>query len=188
MDEYKKIWGLKYLEKNGFSVPSYVVLDLNKINLSNVKKYISEKIENIGIPSIENDRIGVTIRVSLPGILDKKGKHGGIHFTDLGLIVDKILELHDRYMPEDKIIIQHTIDAKYSGTILMENDNVIIETIPGDAPPLLEGRTSNYECWEYSYRWIRVKTYQINKKTSKKVGLAPGTLVHIGEKRSTEPA
>jgi len=44
-----------------------------------------------------------------------------------------------------KIIIQHTVDSKCSGTVVQNSKNILIEAIPGDAPPLLEGRTTNYE-------------------------------------------
>lgn len=165
MNQYKKILGLRYLEKNGFSVPPYAVIDLNKEKFSNFEKYISETIEKIVIPLIENDRVGVTIRVSLPGKIDKKGKHGGLHFSDMNKIIEKVLNLHESYKPKEKIIIQHTVDARCSGTILSEDQKLILEIIPGDAPLLLEGKTSNYESWQFTYKWNRVKSYQINQKS-----------------------
>jgi hypothetical protein len=61
-----------------------------------------------------------------------------------------------------KIIIQHTVDSKCSGTVVQNSKNILIEAIPGDAPPLLEGRTTNYESWEYSFtagKWVKTKAY-----------------------------
>lgn len=166
MHQYRKIWGLKYLQSKVFPVVPYVVINLNN-SIKNFDKYIYESVETIGIPKIKNDRIGVTIRVSLPGKLDKRGKHGGLHVMNINEVIRRILKIHDIYKPEEKIIIQHTVDARCSGTLLSENYCLITEAITGDAPPLLEERITNYESWEFTNTWKCVKPYLINQKRIK---------------------
>ena len=82
-------------------------------------------------------------------------------------ILKRVLQKHEQYKPMEKIIIQHTIDAKCSGVTMKDNERIIIETIPGDAPPLLQGETSNFESWSYyldENKWSRNRSYMYNKK------------------------
>jgi hypothetical protein len=162
---YKKIWGLNQLKKMSFPCPPYVVIDITRDKPADVKTYILEKIEYVGIPKLNGDRVGVTIRVSMPYGLNKVARHGGLHITDKEEIVKRVLEKYAQYKPYCKIIIQHTVDARCSGTILKESDHAVVETIFGDAPPLLEGEVSNYERWIFSAgKWEKEKAYQINTK------------------------
>jgi len=162
---YRKIWGLKQLEKMGFPIPPYVVVNLHNKPVPEMEKYVREKIKCIGIPKLEGDRVGVTIRVSVPYGLDKVTKHGGLHRIDEGDVVKRVLAKYDQYKPQCKIIVQHTVDAKCSGTLLKENNYAIIEVILGDACPLLEGEVSNYEKWLFRAGiWEKEKTYQLNGK------------------------
>lgn len=147
---YKKIWGLKQLEKLGFPVPQYRVIDITKDKPLELREYLSERIEKVKIPNDVGNAIGVTIRVSMPGDLDKLARHGELHVTMMNEVLKGILEKYQQYGPRSIIIVQHTIDARCSGTILKENDSSIIEAIFGDAPPLLEGYVTNYERWVFS--------------------------------------
>ncbi|MCJ7650946.1 MAG: hypothetical protein MUP85_20230 [Candidatus Lokiarchaeota archaeon] len=146
---YMKIWGLEILKKFRFPYPPYQIISINEEKPLDIEKYVIEKIKLINVPNIPNDRIGVTIRVSLPGSLDKKGKHGGLHVIDEKEILKRVLQKHEQYKPLEKIILQHTVDAKYSGVTMRDNERIIIEVIPGDAPPLLQGETNNFESWTY---------------------------------------
>lgn len=162
---YKKIWGLNQLKRMNFPCPPYVVIDITHDKPADVKNYILKKIDYVGIPKLDGDRVGVTIRVSMPYGLDKVAKHGGLHVTDKEEIVKRVLEKYAQYKPYCKIIIQHTVDARCSGTILKEIDHAVVETIFGDAPPLLEGVVSNYERWIFSAgKWEREKAYRINNQ------------------------
>ncbi len=146
---YMKIWGLERLKEMGFLYPPYQVISINEDNPEDIEKYVLEKIKLANVPNIKNDRIGVTIRVSLPGSLDKMGKHGGLHVVEEKEILKRVLQRHEQYKPMEKIILQHTVDAKCSGVTMKDNGRIIIESIPGDAPPLLQGETSNFESWSY---------------------------------------
>ena len=45
---------------------------------------------------------------------------------------------------------------------MKDNGMIIIETIPGDAPPLLQGETSNFESWSYyldEKKWSKSRSY-----------------------------
>ncbi len=150
----------------GFPVPAYVVIDMASDKPIELRSYLLNKIEQIGIPLEPSDRVGVTIRVSMPGPVDKLAKHGGLHGTDKEEIIKRILERHDKYGPNSKIILQHTVDARCSGTILKEDDFCVLEAIPGDAPPLLEGYADSYEKWLFSLKsgkWTKAKTYQMDE-------------------------
>ena len=163
---YKKISGLKQLEKLQFPIPPYQVVDITSHKSSDVKKHILNAIEKVRIPHQPGDRIGVTIRVSMPGPLDKLTKHGGLHLTEKEEITKRILEKYQQYGPNSKIIIQHTVDARCSGAVLKEDDSCVLEAIPGDAPPLLEGHTASYEKWIFSLKsgkWTKAKTYQMDE-------------------------
>lgn len=158
---YKKILGLRKLEQMGFPCPPYQVIDITEDRPADVEKYVLRKIGQIGIPKIKGDRIGVTIRVSLPGDLDKLGKHGGLHVTEEKDVLKRVLQKHKQYKPDGKIIVQHTVDAKCSGTVLKENGKMIVEAIFGDAPPLLQGDVTDYEKWVYSLgfkKWNKERT------------------------------
>jgi hypothetical protein len=160
---YKKILGLKQLEKMQFPIPRYQVIDITLDKPSDVREYISDAIETVTVPLEPRDRIGVTIRVSMPGPLDKLTKHGGLHVTEKEDIIRRVLEKYQQYGPNSKIIIQHTIDARCSGAIIKEDDSCVIEAIPGDAPLLLEGQAASYEKWLFflkSGKWTKEKTYQ----------------------------
>jgi len=159
---YKKIWGLEQLERMRFRYPPYVVVDITEEAPPDVKEYVLTKIRQVGIPKLENDRLGVTIRVSLSGVLDKIATHGGLHILDEGEVLKRVLAKYQQYKPNVKIVIQHTVDARCSGTILKENDHATIEAIFGDAPPLLEGQTSDYERWVFFLRrgrWKKERAY-----------------------------
>jgi hypothetical protein len=164
---YKKIWGLDRLKKLGFPYPPYQVIDISNDRPIDNEKYVLKKISQICIPRLSEDRIGVTIRVSLPGSLDKFAKHGGLHVIEESDVVKRVLNKYEQYKPDGKIIIQHTVDARCSGTILKENGETIVETVFGDAPPLLEGQTTDYETWIFSRtsgNWRKEKIYKHNNK------------------------
>jgi hypothetical protein len=161
---YKKIWGLRQLEKMHFPIPPYRIIDITSDQPSDVKEYILNILEKVRIPHEEGDRVGVTIRVSLPGPLDKLAKHGGLHVLDKEEIIKRIIGKYKQYGPTSRIIIQHTIDARCSGAILKEDDFCVFEAIPGDAPPLLEGYATIYEKWIFfskSGKWKKEKPFQI---------------------------
>lgn len=164
---YMKIWGLERLKEMGFLYPAYQVIYINEDNPEDLEEYILEKIRLVNVPNIENDRKGVTIRVSLPGKLDKMGKHGGLHVIDKKEILKRVLQKHEQYKPVEKIILQHTVDAKCSGVTLKDGKRIIIETIPGDAPPLLQGETSNFENLMYyldENKWLINRSYEFNER------------------------
>lgn len=164
---HKKIWGLKQLEKMQFPCPPYVVIDITNDAPSNVNEYVLRKIRQIGVPIIKNDRIGVTIRVSLPGDLDKLAKHGGLHVTDEKEVLKKVLDRYQQYKPDGKVIVQHTVDARCSGAVLKESDHATVEAIFGDAPPLLEGEVTSYEKWVFHLKpgsWKKERTYKLGNK------------------------
>ena len=164
---YKKILGLQQLERMGFPVPPYVIIDVKENEHSNLKRYILEKINLIGVPCEEGDRVGVTIRVSVPGELDKTARHGGLHVTDIDEVIKRVIAKYNEYKPYGKVIIQHTVDAKASGTILKERNYATVEVVVGDAPRLLEGRTTNYERWIFdlnSGKWNKDKNYIFDSK------------------------
>jgi len=164
---YRKIWGLKQLEKMQFPYPPYVVIDISGDAPTDVREYVLRKIREVGIPHIKDDRIGVTIRVSMPGDLDKVAKHGGLHVTGEEEVLKRVLEKHQQYKPHGKIIVQHTVDARCSGTILKEKECITAEAIFGDAPPLLEGNVTNYEKWSFFLkigRWKKERSYRYGDK------------------------
>lgn len=165
-----KIWGLEKLKEMGFLYPPYQVISINEDHPEDIEKYVLEKIRLVNVPNIKNDRIGVTIRVSLPGSFDKMGKHGGLHVTEEKEILKKVLQKHEQYKPLEKIILQHTVDAKCSGVTMKDNGRIIIETIPGDAPPLLQGETSNFESWSYyldENTWSKNRSYMQDGKQTR---------------------
>lgn len=161
---YMKIWGLQKLEEKKFPCPPYQIIAINEDNPVDIESYVRKKIKDVVIPNIKDDRIGVTIRVSLPGFLDKRGRHRGLHVIDEEEIIKRVLEIHDAYKAKEKVIIQHTVDARCSGAIRKDNEKIYIETIPGDAPPLFEGKTANFESWIYSFKWFKERIYKINNK------------------------
>ena len=159
---YKKIWGLRQLEKMGLPYPPYQVIDITGDEPVDIEEYALRKIKEVSIPHIKDDRIGVTIRVSMPGTLDKLAKHGGLHVTEEKEVLKRVLEKYQQYKPDGKIVVQHTVDARCSGTILKEHRDMIVETIFGDAPPLLEGESINYETWIFLLKprkWKKEKAY-----------------------------
>jgi len=167
IEMYMKIWGLEKLKEMGFQYPPYQVISINDDKPKDIEMYILEKIRLVNVPNIKNDRIGVTIRVSLPGPLDKMGKHGGLHVIEEKEILKRVLQKHEQYKPMEKIILQHTVDAKCSGVTMKDNDRIIIETILGDAPPLLQGETSNFESLTYNLennKWLRNRSFIQNEK------------------------
>lgn len=167
MEMYKKIWGLRQLEKFGFPYPPYQVIDISSDKPVDIEEYVLRKIRQVGIPHIKDDRIGVTIRVSMPGTLDKLAKHGGLHVTEEKEVLKRVLEKYQQYKPDGKIVVQHTVDARCSGTILKENGHITVEAIFGDAPALLEGEVTNYEKWVLLLkpkRWKKEKTYMCDEK------------------------
>jgi hypothetical protein len=164
---YKKIRGLQRLEALHFPVPKYEVIDITCDCPRDLKEYLFRKIDSVTVPLEPGDRVGVTIRISMPGRLDKIAKHGGLHHTDKEEISRRTIEKYKEYGQMSKIIIQHTVDAKCSGAIIKEKDHSILECIPEDAPLLLEGRTNNYESWMfYSLKenWEKKKGYLLQEK------------------------
>jgi hypothetical protein len=147
---YGKIRGLEQLEELGFPVPPYQILDVSGDKPSELESYLLKKIELANVPNKPGDMVGVTIRVSMPGSLDKSAHHGGLHVTKQNEVLREVLAKYHQYGSKSKIIIQHTVDARCSGTILKEGNCFVIETIFGDAPPLLEGRKTNFEKWTFS--------------------------------------
>jgi len=147
----------------GFPCPPYEIIDIAAQKPRDIEKYVLDKIRSLGIPNIKGDRIGVTIRVSLPGAIDKSGSHGGLHVVDEKDIIRQVLDKYHEFKPGVKIVIQHTVDARCSGTILTDRDMIIVEIVLGDAPPLLEGHTVNYESWEYSTAksWLKKRAYTL---------------------------
>lgn len=113
------------------------------------------------------DRFGVTIRVSRQKNLDKEAKHGGLHLISKKEILKEVIKKHEEY-PDSKIIVQHTVDARCSGGLLKERDDMVfLEAVQGDAPPLLEGTTNNYESWVVNLNlrcWHKKRDYKINYK------------------------
>jgi hypothetical protein len=164
---YKKIWGLEELQKMRFPVPSFQVIDISSDKPSDLREYLLNKIDKLQIPNAMGERIGVTIRVSMPGPLDKIAKHGGLHIIEKEEVLRRINEKYHQYGPTCKIIIQHTVDARCSGAILREGISVTVETVPEDAPPLLEGFALSYEQWILSletFEWKKEKNYSENGK------------------------
>lgn len=158
---YKKIWGLRQLEKLGFPCPPYQIIDITEDRPQDIERYVLRKIRQVGIPCIKGDRVGVTIRVSMPGALDKLAKHAGLHVVEEKEVLRRVLQKYEQYKPDGKIIVQHTVDARCSGAVLKENGHITIEAIFGDAPPLLEGEVHSYEKWKYfpeSDKWNKEET------------------------------
>jgi len=159
---YKKIQGLEQLQKMDFPVPPFQVIDIASDKPSDLREYLLKKISEVRIPNIAGDRKGVTIRVSMPGTLDKIAKHGGLHVIEKEEILKRVIQKHQQYGPLSKIIVQHTVDARCSGAIIKEGSSVTIEAVPGDAPPLLEGSALSYERWTLSldqFEWRKEKSY-----------------------------
>ena len=147
----------------GFPVPPYSVIDI--CGTKNQEDFLLEKIDALGIPNKIGHMVGLTIRVSMPGELDKLAKHGSLHATNKKQIIAEMIEKCATYGDESKIILQHTVDAKCSGAILKESDRIIIEAIAGDAPPLLEGQVAVYETWIYfpeKGNWKKERSYSLN--------------------------
>ena len=166
---YKKIWGLEQLKRMGFPYPPYTVIDIAGDAPIDVKEYVLSKIRKVGIPRLKDDRMGVTIRISLPGALDKLARHGGLHVINEDEVLRQVLEKYGQYKLRGKIVVQHTVDARCSGTLLRENDHAVIEAIFGDAPPLLEGEACNYEKWVFLpklRRWKKERVYIYGDKES----------------------
>lgn len=164
---YKKIWGLKQLENLGFPCPPYQVIDVSGDKPVDLEDYILRKIRQVGIPHLKDDRVGVTIRVSLPSDLDKVARHGGLHVTEESQVLKRVLEKYRKYKQDGKIIVQHTVDARCSGTILKENYHITIEAISGDAPPLLEGRATDYETWVFPSERGKWKKERVKRHSNK---------------------
>jgi len=156
---YGKLWGLDELKKSGLNVPEYIVFELKNITFIDYARYIDKKLENFIIPSENNDRIGVTIRVSFPEMIDKVGTHGGLHVINKDEIIQQVISKKQEYGDDVIIFIQHTVDANCSGSIIKEKDRIIIETIPGDAPELLEGRTNDFEIWMKTIKWNNIRRH-----------------------------
>ena len=142
--EYKKIQGLKKIKELGLPFPPYGIIEWEKVTRSEIKKAV----EKLGIPNIEGDRLGVMVRTSNP----KECRTGGrsdLHLDNIDDVIKWTLELKDKNEPDTKFIIQHVVDAKCSGVMLKNSSGIIAEIVLGDAPSLLEGKTSNIERWIY---------------------------------------
>ncbi len=132
----------------GFPYPPYQVISINDDNPENIEKYVLEKIRLVNVPNVKNDRIGVTLGFHYLEVL-LKGKTWRLHIIDEKEISKRVLQKHEQYRPMEKIVLQHTVDAKCSGVSMKDDERIIIETIIGDALPLLQGETSNFESWNY---------------------------------------
>lgn len=162
---YKKIWGLKKLEEMAFPVPPYVVINFRAACSKKVKNYLQRQIQKVKVPNEPGDRSGVTIRVSMPGKADMSVKHGSLHLTSESKITSETISKHEQYGPKSKIIVQHTVDAKCSGGIVKEHFFASVECLYGDAPPLLEGTTNNFESWRLNLEngaWKIERNYILN--------------------------
>lgn len=147
-----------------FPVPHYQIIDITEDAPSEPREYLLERIGKLKIPHHAGDAIGVTIRVSMPGRLDKLARHGGLHVTETDEVLERILEKYQQYGPRSRIVVQYTVDARCSGTILKEDDVCIVETVFGDAPPLLEGHAISYERWAFSLtsrQWSKERTCRV---------------------------
>lgn len=156
--DYVKLEGLKRLESLGLTVPPYLVIRYPKTE--EVSRYLERVIDGKFIPGLDGDRVGVTVRVTLPGLRDiyERPRHGGLHLTRKNRVIKSVIDRFRTYGEQSVIIVQHTVDAAYSGTFVAQA-RPIIEAIPGDAPRLLEGRTDRLECWELQgQRWHKTRS------------------------------
>ena len=164
---YKKISGLEQLEEMRFPVPAYQVIDITEDKPHELRKYLLDKVWKLQIPHDAGNVVGVTIRVSMPGFLDKLTTHGGLHVTDMNDILAGIVAKYRQYGPSSKIVVQHTVDARCSGAVLKEDNCCVVETIPGDAPPLLEGHSTDFERWGFQLttgEWKKERIYKMGDK------------------------
>jgi len=156
------------LESLELDVPPFQILSYPSSDIE-LRSYLNDKIDPNFFPNIIGDRIGVTIRVSLPGIKDRirLGRHGGLHITKKEQAIESIIERFDKYGNEAKIILQHTVDAMCSGTMIKDSKSVV-EAVPGDAVPLLEGKTQHSEVWGLNVfgRWVKEKSIDSEREDS----------------------
>lgn len=143
---YKKIQGLEKIKQWGLPSPPYEVVDASQATPSKIK----EIIKKIGIPAIEGEKEGIVIRT------DGAGRGGGrsdLHLKSVEEITNWALRLRDKNEAHVKLIVQHVVDARCSGTMLKHFGKIEVEVVQGDAPSLLEGQTSNVERWIYRGSW-----------------------------------
>lgn len=151
----KKVEGMKKLEQLGFPITPYVLIKPDEIDEC-------EKKLNGFIPNQPDYAIGVCLRVSVPGEVDRE-KHGGLHLLNIGEIKLKMKELNSKYN-EVVFIINHCINPKCSGTIMKIDSSIIIECLEGELAPLVEGRVTP-EIWETGFngKWESVRSLGVLK-------------------------
>lgn len=152
--QYKKIQGLEKIKEWGLPYPPYEVVEASQATPSKIE----EIIEKIGIPEIEGDRKGIVIRTSSADVTqtsgaDRAGGRSDLHLKSVEEITNWAFRLRDKNEPQVKLIVQHVVDARCSGVMLKDSDNIEVEVVQGDAPSLLEGQTSNIERWTYLGLW-----------------------------------
>lgn len=158
---YDKVSGLIKLKSWDLPVPPFQIIDISGDKPNDIEKYIFEKIKQVKVPNKKGDSIGVTIRVSLPTDPDR-GEHYGLHVVDEKDILKRVISRIEKYGDKAKVILQYTIDAKCSGTVLKEFETAIIQVVPGDLVGLLNGTLSNPEDWIceiFRNNWIKKDSF-----------------------------
>lgn len=136
---FDKLQGLEKIKQMGLPHPPYIALENKEVTQSRTK----EVIKKLGIPNLKGERLGIVIRTSGAGRL---GGRSELHLTNAKDIVDWAIKLKNKNDAHVKLIIQHVVDAKCSGVIIKDS-KTIVEIINGDAPNLLEGKTTEIERW-----------------------------------------
>jgi hypothetical protein len=91
---YKKIWGLIQLRKYGLPCPPFEVINLEEgIN----SEHVLRKIRALGVPNTSGEFIGITLRPSFPGSLDRLGKHSKLHLMSEEEILKEIFRMYEEY-------------------------------------------------------------------------------------------
>ena len=152
----KKVEGMKKLEELGLPITPYVLIKPDEID------ECEKKLNNF-IPNKSGYAIGVCLRVSVPGKIDRE-KHGGLHLLNIDEIKLKMKEIGSKYI-EVIFLINHCIDPKYSGTIMKIDSTIIIECLEGELAPLVEGRVTP-EIWEKNLndKWENVRSLGVLKR------------------------
>ena len=135
--------GLKIIDELGLPYPPYALLQPDEYSTAAVQSLLRE----IGIPRMKDDRWGVVIRLSNNSTIDKGLPHGTLHLLEEAAIMTETESFWRTYGPSVTIIIQHTVDAKCSGTVL-KTEGCVLEAVGGDAPLLLDGRVRSTERWQ----------------------------------------
>lgn len=156
----KKVEGMKTLEKLGLPFTPYVLIKPDEID------NCEEKLSNF-IPNQPGYAIGVCLRVSIPGEIDRE-KHGGLHLLNINEIKAKMKEISNKNT-EVIFLINHCIDVLRSGTLMKTNCTIIVECIEGELAPLVEGRIIP-EIWKLNCNkeWENILSLGVLKKTDLK--------------------